>query len=438
MEQSELDTNICERVYWQRHIKLATEIPQNATHYTYTIATLEPHTKYACLVKTFGEEDKHEARSEMKFVNTLVDIPPPPIIEVTKKTFNSLTIQLHYKNREDQLIDFYNLEIFEINENKHTVDQRDYCQDQMQFHPDYSNVDYDECCSRRLEEAEDDDFKRQLQKEFTCTLDNREYCRDDNSDNQQTNALLTKRLEHSETNFTINSLERYQLYAIQVQACNHAGCGSFSILNERTNYSLAADKIYDLTACKMSYNNEYRVHFKEPEHPNGLITSYDLHFRYFEVSSTEQYRGHVHCLTRLEHERNNFLYVGYLNSTYNQVAVKVESFGHHTFTDYVGITTCTGVPAMAKTKLAGPSTHGWNVFFIFFSLGAGGTVLWVCYKRKFWRKLPELRRYLPLNVNWNVLRPESANDEDRQILVDEFETVRFHNSTEEDMKYLVH
>uniref|UniRef100_T1PIF3 receptor protein-tyrosine kinase n=1 Tax=Musca domestica TaxID=7370 RepID=T1PIF3_MUSDO len=441
VEHSELDTNVCERVYWERELKFPQDLEQNNTHYFYKIQTLTPHTKYACLVKSFGEDDNQEARSEIKFFTTQVDIPPPPQIQITKKSFNSLTLQLSYANREDQLIDFYMLEVYEIPENPMVLDQRDYCEDPMKPFPDYHNEDFDDCCSRRLEEAEDDMFQRQLEKEFSCSLDNKKYCEinplEDNYTNNA-NAILTKRLEHSETNYTIRSLERYQLYAIQVQACNRAGCGSFRIINERANYSLAADKIYDLTACKMSHNNEYRVHFKEPEKPNGYITLYALHFRYFNSSSNGPYQGHVHCLTRREHQRNNFLYQGYLNSTFNQAAVRVESLGHHTFTDWVEITTCSGVQVYTKTKLAGRGSHSWNIFLIFFILGAGATVLWVCYKRKYWRKLPQLRRYLPVHTILQSLRRDASNDEDRQILVDGFETVRFHNSPDEDKKYLVH
>ncbi|XP_073823954.1 insulin receptor [Musca autumnalis] len=443
-EHSELDTRVCERIYWKRELKFAQDLNKNNTHYFYITRELKPHTKYACLVKTFGPDDSQEARSEVKFVTTQVDIPPPPLLQITKKTSNSLTLQLSYANREDQMVDFYMLEVYEIPENPTVLDQRDYCEDPMKLFPDNHNEDFDDCCSRRLEEAEDDLFKRQLEKEFSCSLDNKKYCEvnplEDNYTNNA-NVLLTKRLEHSETNYTIRSLERYQLYAIQVQACNRAGCGSFRIINERTNYSVAADKIYDLTACKMSHNNEYRVHFKEPEKPNAYITLYALHFRYFNASSTGPYQGHVHCLTRLEHERNNYLYQGYLNATYNQAAVRLESFGHHTFTDWVAITTCSGVQMYPKTKLAGRSSHSWNIFVIFFILGAGGTVLWVCYKRKYWRKIPQLRRYLPVSTNLanlHILRPQNDDDEDRQILVDGFETVRFHNSPDDDKKYLVH
>ncbi|XP_061400497.1 insulin receptor [Musca vetustissima] len=442
-DDSELDTNVCERIFWQRDLKFTQDLDKNNTHYFYKIQNLAANTKYACLVKTFGQDDAAPAaRSEIKFITTQVNVPPPPLIRITKKTSNSLTLQLSYENHEDQLVDFYMLEVYEIPENQHLLDQRDYCIDGVKQFSDYHNEDYDDCCSRRLEEAEDDLFKRQLEKEFSCSLDNKKYCTNNPLEDNYTNnanALLTKRLEHAETNYTIRSLERYQLYGIQVQACNRAGCGSFRIINERTNYSEAADRIYDLTACKMSHNNEYRVHFKEPKNPNGYITLYAIHFRYLNASTNGTYQGHMHCVTRSEHQRNNYLYQGYLNSTFNQAAVRVESFGHLTFTDWVAITNCNGVQMVyAKTKLAGRSSHGWNIFLVFFILGAAGTFLWVCYKRKYWRKIPQLRRYLPVYANLQSLRRDTSNDEDRQILVDGFETVRFHNSPDDDKKYLVH
>ncbi|XP_013109368.2 insulin-like peptide receptor [Stomoxys calcitrans] len=438
---SELETSVCERGHWQRQLTFPNELQRNDTHYFYTVDKLEPHTRYACLVKTFGDNVEHQARSELKYATTNSDVPQAPLLEISNKTNASISVRLYYKNREDELVDYYVLDVFEIYENETITDQRDYCEDPMKPYPDYHNEDFDDCCNRRLEEAEDDVFRQQLQKEFGCSLDHKENCVEENPkarcSSNNTKSWHTKCLEHYESNYTITGMKQFHLYTVHVKACNRAGCGPINIITGRTNYSTKSDNVNDLMACKMSHNNEYRVHFSQPQNSNGHIISYALHFRYLDVSTAGPFLSHMHCLTRLEHARNNFLYVGYLNSTYNQVKVRVESFGHRNYTAWVNITTCSHSPPL--TKLAGRgSSGGWNIFFIFFTLGAGGTALWVCYKRRYWRKLPKFRTCLPLYTSWRALRPDADNEEDRQILVDGFETVRFHNSPEDDKKYLVH
>ncbi|XP_075149459.1 insulin-like peptide receptor [Haematobia irritans] len=437
--RSELDTKVCERIHWRRELKFRDELERNATHYFYTVDQLESHTRYACLVKTFGPNDAYEARSEMKIIITKDDIPRPPLLDIYNKTNETLSVRLYYRNHEDKLVDCYFLEVYQIEENKNLLDQRDYCEDPMKPFPDYHNEDYDDCCTRRLEETEDDLFREQLQEEFGCSLDHKENCEVKSVEHRchynESKAWQSRNLEHYETNYTIEGLERFHLYEIHVRACNRGGCGSPSIITGRTNYTQGGEHVDDLVACKMPHSNEYRVYFSEPKNPNGHVISYALHFRYFNASSKGPYSSHLHCLTRLEHQRNHFVYIGRLNETYNQAKIRVESFGHRNYTEWVDISTCSWI---IKTKLAGRSSHGWNIFFIFFSIGAIGTALWVCYKRKYWRKLPKLRKYLPVHTSWRALRPDSDNDEDRQILVDGFETVRFHNSPEDDKKYLVH
>ncbi|XP_065358198.1 insulin-like peptide receptor [Calliphora vicina] len=438
-EKSELDTDVCNRINWRRELKFQHELQENSTHYIYIVQNLEPHTRYAGLVKTFnGEDDTQEARSEIKYAITQFDIPTAPKISLKAKTYDTLQIEFSHDD-VTQVIDFYMLEVYGIPDDKEMLDRRDYCDEPVLNYKDNGQEDYEDCCSRREEERKDHMFLSQLRQEFACSLDRPLYCQNNTEKFNKTKEhkpVLTKRFEAWESNYTIRSLERFHLYVIQVQACNHAGCSSYNLLTTRTNYSIAADKVYDFTACKLPHSNDYRIHFSEPQLPNGYITSYALHLRYHiptssRTNSTLDHNDLV-CITRLEHERNNYLYVSHSNFTFNEAAVRVNSLGHRTFIGWFNITTC------PTTKLAGGSSHGWNIFLVFFLIGAGGTVLWVCYKRRYWRKIPQLRRYLPLHMGWSYLRPESHTPEDRQILVDGFETVRFHNSPDEDKKYLVH
>ncbi|KAM7354668.1 insulin-like peptide receptor isoform 1-T6 [Cochliomyia hominivorax] len=434
-EKSELDTNVCQRIDWRRELKFTHELEDNSTHYFYIVKDLLSHTRYAGLVKTFsGEYNAQEARSEVKYATTLIDIPTAPIITLRAKTYDSLHLTYSPEDHS-QVIDYYVLEVFNIPDNKELLDTRDYCDEPVLIYKDHALEDYEDCCSRREEERKDELFLSQLRQEFSCSLDHPQYCKknyQEFNDSQKHKPILSKRFEAWETNYTVRSLERFHLYVVQVKACNHAGCSSFSLLTTRTNYSSAADQVYDFTACKMPYSNDYRVHFSEPQIPNGYITSYALHFRYHNPNYLQNNtldHNDVICITRLEHERNHYLYKTQSNFTFNQAAIRISSLGHHSLTKWFNITTC------PTTKLAGRGSQGWNIFFVFFLVGALGTLLWVGYKRRYWRKIPQLRRYL--QWHWRYLRPESVS-EDRQILVDGFETVRFHNSPDEDKKYLVH
>ena len=435
-EHSELDTDVCKRINWRRELKFPHELNDNATHYSYTVNNLEPHTRYAGLVKTFnGEDIAQEARSEVKYATTLYDIPLPPKILIKSKSYDSLHIEFSpaLTPPDNQVVDYYILQVYSLPDNKQQLDSRDYCDEPILNYKDI-HEDYEDCCTRREEEHKDQLFLQQLKKDFSCSLDHQEYCHVNNKKTNVTKlpaAVSSKRFEAWETNYTIRSLERFHLYVLQIQACNHAGCSSHTMVTTRTNYSTAADKVYDFTACKMPHSYDYRVHFSEPQLPNGFITSYALHFRYITSNNATPKHNELLCITRLEHELNNFVYIARFNYTFNEAAVRVHSLGKHTFIGWFNITTC------PTTKLAGRG-QGWNIFLVFFLIGAGGTVIWICYKRRYWRKIPQLRRYLPLHLDWRYLTPETDRAEDRQILVDGFESVRFHNSPDEDMKYLVH
>ncbi|XP_037809696.1 insulin-like peptide receptor [Lucilia sericata] len=437
-EKSELDTDVCNRINWRRELKFPHELQENSTHYIYIIQNLEPHTRYAGLVKTFnGEDDTLEARSEIKYATTQFDIPTAPMIRLKAKTYDTLSIEFSH-NDLSQVVDYYILEVYALPDDKEILDSRDYCDEPVVNYKDNSLEDYEDCCTRREEERKDRMFLSQLREEFSCSLDHPEYCKQNTqefNDTQEYEAILTKRFEAWESNYTIRSLARFHLYVLQVKACNHAGCSSFNMLSVRTNYSTAADKVYDFTACRMPHINDYRVHFSEPQLPNGYITSYALHFRHHIPNNSSNLtvdHNYLTCITRLEHERHNYLFTAHSNYSYNQAAVRVISLGHSTFIGWFNITIC------PTTKMAGGSSQGWNIFFVFFLIGAGGTVLWICYKRRYWRKIPQLKRYLPLHISWRYLRPEPDTSDDRQILVEGFETVRFHNSPDEDKKYLVH
>uniref|UniRef100_A0A1B0A007 receptor protein-tyrosine kinase n=1 Tax=Glossina pallidipes TaxID=7398 RepID=A0A1B0A007_GLOPL len=425
-ENLDVDTEICKKVNWLRILKFASELSQNGSHYFHKVVGLQANTKYACLVKTFGDNGNYEARSDLIHITTEKDIPLPPQINIKQKTDTSLTLQLNYGIvTTQQAIDYYKLEVYNLPDNKTDVDKRDYCLEPTKMYATaHAYEDYDACCERREEEREETLFQHVMQEVHVCSRDRAKHCLKGRQVNSEYPPVYTKRLEHSETSYTIKKLQRFQLYVLQVRACNRFGCGSFGALAERTNYSTTADKIYDLSACRVPNSHEYQLSFNEPQHPNSLITSYMIHFR-LVTPPGQGYQSYLKCITRKEHAHNNYRFITTLTVTYDQVAVRVNSLASHTFAGWVNITICDGSNKFADTILTSRSHKGWNIFLLFFLFGASGTMLWIFYKRRCWHNFYELRRFLPVRREWSASFVRNELAEDRQVLVDDYETVRF-------------
>uniref|UniRef100_A0A1A9W0N7 receptor protein-tyrosine kinase n=1 Tax=Glossina brevipalpis TaxID=37001 RepID=A0A1A9W0N7_9MUSC len=436
-ENLEADTKICDKVNWLRILKFTSELSQNGSFYYHKIVGLEANTKYACLVKTFGVDGSYEARSDLTYVITQKDIPPSPQINVTQKTDTSLTLQWSYEDvAVQQTVDYYKLVVYDLPDNKTDLDKRDYCTEPAKMYSTlHEYEDYDTCCERREEEREETLFQNMMQETYACSRDHAAYCSKGQQENIENPPIYTKRLEHSETSHTIKKLQRFHLYVVQVRACNQFGCGSFGTLAERTNYSITADKIYNLSACRVANSHEYQLSFNEPQHPNSLITSYMIHFRLI-MPAGQGYQSHLKCITRREHADNNYSFIIHkLAMSYDQVAVRVNSLASHTFIGWVNVTICDDSTKLAGTILTSRSSKSWNIFLLFFLLGAGGTSLWIFYKRRCWHNFYELRRLLPIRSEWSASFVRRELEDDRQILVDDCETVRFQNSPLEELKY---
>ncbi|XP_030561888.1 insulin-like peptide receptor [Drosophila novamexicana] len=444
-EQSELEAPVCTRINWQRLLLFVDDLQENGTHYSYRLEQLEPHTRYACLLRTFGGDVQHEARSDMIYVETQMDIPKPPTLAITKKTDNMLTLRLGGQEH-----DYFVLSVHELTDDAAYIDERDYCRQPAYQWQDMDGVrwrsleefDYDECCARRAELADDRHFVEEMAAMYRCNLDAPGNC-----PSPETKPGQQLRLAANTTVYELRKLERYRLYSLQLQACNSLGCSSSTILNERTNFTLGADLVLKLTACRVPKTTEYIIRFPEPVQPNGVIVNYVLHYR--NNVSEQLTETHLSCLTRRAHAQANYVHAAQLNGTYNECAVRVHSLAGDGITSYVPVTWCnkeqSKIPATKATDkpqidndavmkkpaeeqddvVTHSHVHGVSIFVICFLFGCSLSLIWLLYKRRCWPKWPGLRRYVPVREQW--LR-ERHQTEDREILVDGFETVRFQNN----------
>ncbi|KAH8273982.1 hypothetical protein KR044_007207, partial [Drosophila immigrans] len=446
----ELEAPICTRINWRRLLLFVEDLQVNGTHYTYQLDQLQSNTRYACLLRTFGGQLQDEARSDVIYVQTQRDIPRAPSLSMTKKTENVLSLSMSAQDH-----DYYVLNVYEMPDDEDYIDERDFCKQPAFLWQDMDalrwkavrDYEFDECCAQHAEQSEDQHFIDQMNAMYRCSLDASSNCADSAADSKQPplqEQPMQLRLAANTTLYDLRQLERYRLYSLQLQACNQFGCSSVTTLNERTNYSLNADLLPELSACRVPNTMQYIVRFPDPEKPNGMVNNYIVYYRH-NVSAhlTEK---HVHCMTRRDHADAGYALSRTLNATYDECAVRVNSLAGKAITTFVTITWCDEQQSHLPPTTKRPTTtvaatgqvhmetileethshaHGISIFVICFLFGCGLSLVWLLYKRRCWRKLPGLRRYVPLREQW--LR-ERHHAEDREILVDGFETVRFQNN----------
>ncbi|XP_039950648.1 insulin-like peptide receptor [Bactrocera tryoni] len=418
VEHSELDTHICRRIQWTRILAFPKDLESNETHYIYTAKDLKPRTRYACLVKTFGLADIHDTRSDLMYMTTRVDLPAPPTINIVRKNDVSLTVQLEHS--PDDVVTYYKLEVYNLTDNKLLLDHRDFCVQPSHMYHDKdtfvsNDEDEDACCRRKEEEADDHRFVHNMRKLFECNLDKMENCRPDTNLAELSpgtvsplNAWLRKNLDATSRNATIiTHLKRFSLYTLQVQSCNEAGCGAYAFHSTRTNFSISGDSLESLMACRVGGLNEFHVYFPEPQNANGMITSYVVHFRLHQPDA-DTFRSHNECVTRSQHEFNNYQLIAQLHAPFNEVAVRVFSLAGGFLTPWMPITICPFQSAIVKMGAVTEQKKGYagKIIMSCFLFGVCSFIAWGCFKWGWWRwrRFEEIRRHLSRVWNWESRR----------------------------------
>ncbi|XP_067621245.1 insulin-like peptide receptor isoform X2 [Eurosta solidaginis] len=429
-EHSELDADICHRILWTRILLSPKDLTGNDSNYSYTVNDMKPYTRYACLVKTFGADDSKDARSELTYIETLLDLPAPPKINVNKKTDVSITIQL--SNATTDIVRYYTLELYELNDDLTILDRRDFCiQQNYVYHMgDYLNNedDQDSCCARKEEKKDDDYFKKNMHELYKCNADHRSNCIPGGANETATPYKALRRIHinaHDNNQTILRHLSRYRLYAIQVQSCNAAGCGAYSFYALRTAAAMNSERLDDLRGCRVADTNEFHVDFSEPKEPNGPIVSYVVHFRE-RIPTDVKFRTHIECMTRLQHQYNNYHFIGQLKAPFNEVAVRVNTLAGSCLTHWLPIQICpadkdAGDIAIMLSEQTPHMSSRTVVILVGLLATIFGIVVWSCYKTDCWRN-NFWRRYLVPLAGWQPLRREEAQ-----------QLVEFRNITEEDL-----
>uniref|UniRef100_W8APQ1 receptor protein-tyrosine kinase n=1 Tax=Ceratitis capitata TaxID=7213 RepID=W8APQ1_CERCA len=427
VEHSELDTHICNRAKWSRILTFPKELSSNETYYTHILVDLKPNTRYALLVKTFGLADIYDARSEVKYMSTRVDLPLPPIVNITRKTDVSIFLKIQSPSEEE--ITRFMVEVYEHPDSDNLLLHRDYCLEPSYVYHEgetlQSDEDQDTCCTRKEEEADDWRFSQNMRTLFECNLDNKKNCPPDTNIAETVPGtsmpfLAIRRLTVDASvkgSAFLGRLERFRLYSLQVQACNEAGCGAYTFLWTRTNFSIGGDRLHTLKGCRVSGYNEFHINFPEPQHPNGLITSYVVHFR-LKVPNAEKFETHIECMSQRQHVFNEQQMIAQLRKPFNEVAVRVYSLAGGFFTEWVPITICTFKESSVKIshithKVPHKKGYAGMIVAICFIITFATILAWSCckYDWREWRNFRLVRLVLGPVRDWQPLRADNAEEQ---------------------------
>ncbi|XP_055838335.1 insulin-like peptide receptor isoform X2 [Episyrphus balteatus] len=234
-EESELDDDVCMRVHWQRDLMFKTDVePENSTHLTYFISNLTSYTFYDYFVKTFEKKDSYSARSHVQRFLTKPDFPTPPQLITYDKKFDNITFMFIPRNKSREVVKYYILESYELTNDLETLDTRDYCLSPVIHYAESGLEDFDDCCQRKREKLEDDEFKSDMEAKFVCSMSSKPNCHPMIKNAFGTTITL---IDAKADKFTLASLRHFTRYTSFLYACNDMGCGTYFMHTERTSFA---------------------------------------------------------------------------------------------------------------------------------------------------------------------------------------------------------
>ncbi|XP_055919059.1 insulin-like peptide receptor [Eupeodes corollae] len=417
-EQSELDDDICLRVHWHRELMFDTDISeQNSSHYMFTISNLLPYTNYEYLVKTFRGEDYYSARSPIQRFQTKPDLPTAPQLVTLRKSYRNITLKWLPRNKTREVVKYYLLETFEQIVDLDTLDTRSYCEQPFEYYAQNVLEDFDDCCQRKREQIDDEEFKLDMEATFVCSIDQKDNCHRLVKSGHRTNvSVIDAKME----NFTINGLKHFTRYTFFLFACNDVGCGSYFMHTDRTAVVKEFDLITNAYSCREQNNITYMVKFAEPPTPNGAVLNYLIQFHNTQrvVVPTVDI-GYAYCLSRKQFETgDNEIFVRFKGTyMFNKFSVRVVTTGGGALSKWFDVdsNTCTHRGRLTALRIVVASVASTLLLLL----------IWFCLKRRWWafERLHGWRR------GTRSLR-SAVGMEDRQELVPSLDTVTFRNSRE--------
>lgn len=317
---------------------------------------LKQVTKYAFYIRSLQSVmNTLSGQSNVKYFTTPLDTLTPPVVTTLLKGETSITLNWRIPVKERQFINFFHVDILVVPENAEILAMRDYCKHpvindpvqeirtrnrelreemeecncdeslledeflniQMELYDSLKKINYankvhdcdEEPTHSLCESYENKKFKRDLfefQKKFVLkenhTIDKRDISLAENYVNSY-------RIEKHVDNFTISQLQPFTNYAFEFFSChNNRECSSYFFHVERTSPNLTGDALRDEDLKLISDERKIvKLEFREPSHSNGATLGFKVEQRIPGSSSSSVTL--VSCITRIEHQRNNYSFV---------------------------------------------------------------------------------------------------------------------------------
>lgn len=313
---------------------------------------LKQVTKYAFYVRSYqSQPNSVSGQSVVKYFTTPLDTLTPPVVTTFQKGETSITLNWRVPVKEREFIRFFHVDVLRLDDRREWLDLRNYClfpvdndpveavkMRQRELREDIEECNCDESLNedefvnvqmqlydslRRIsfgansiscndkpshaicEAYENKRFKRTLhafQRKFVMqenhTIDKREVTR-------APNYFKSFRIEKQFDNFTIGDLQPFTKYAFEFFSCHsNRECSPYFSHVERTNPNMAGDSLRDDDLTVISDGEKtITLLFKEPEQANGPTLGFKVEQRVLGRGDSSNVAT---CLTRLEHEKNNY------------------------------------------------------------------------------------------------------------------------------------
>ena len=306
----------------------------------YNLTNLNQFTNYAFIVQTYqygfqtnlNNTEYDGAISPVKTFRTLLNIPSRVMsLETISRTSSNITLQWAVVENEEQAIDFFYIDVLKKPYNQTLIDRRNYCADPIK------EAESDKKIEKVIENFRDDQYRELIDNEQTC-CDNccrshkeRQVMRDKNDFDfeaslekfsekvprrnleprveikKHRNFIQRVMIKAEQRNYTIKNLDPFTFYTFYLQACSSdLKCSDYEQQSEMTQMfqNDSFDRVELEATSYELLGKEFHVRFKEPRNKNGVITSYfvELH----EVSENSSSDSTTFCISRREHELNNF------------------------------------------------------------------------------------------------------------------------------------
>ncbi|XP_055296266.1 insulin-like receptor [Sitodiplosis mosellana] len=341
---SRLSIDTCVQYGWQTHfIQNFTDDAERTTHST-IIDNLTQNTQYAYYVKTQVVPKEHEddvigvsqGLSNIKYFRTFADVPTYPYVETLSKTNTSITLAWSPTN-DNELIEWYKVDVFIQPDDHELLDQRDYCTNpridtHVSVGVEVSSPNLYQNCSTEFEnwkianpESVDPEYEWRMHRKAECSERNSRHTKEENqsqilkyvknhkilncadekkcneksrfsrqihgifaNDDFETNRDNTDHdlgkyhigthiypAQHRNTTYT--DLLPYTMYIYQFFSCNEMNCSTYFLYYDRTDSSISADDVPSFSINVDSQNqNQVHLEFSEPKTPNGLTVAFHI------------------------------------------------------------------------------------------------------------------------------------------------------------------